>query len=64
MIGRRSPDVPALVGAVAVVGLGILLVLDSDGRIDLEFAYAGPALIAALGIVLLVSGVWSRRTRS
>jgi hypothetical protein len=62
--GRRSPDVPALVGAVAIVGLGILLVLDSYGRVDLGFAYAGPALLGALGIVLLVSGVWSRRTRS
>jgi hypothetical protein len=62
--GRRSPDVPALVGAVAILGLGILLVLDSDGRIDLGFAYTGPALIATLGIVLLVSGVWSRRERS
>jgi hypothetical protein len=64
MTGRRSPDVPGLVGAVAIVGLGILLVLDSDGRVDLGFAYAGPALLGALGIVLLVSGVWSRRTRS
>ena len=64
MTGRRSSDVPGLVGAVAIVGLGILLVLDSDGRIDLEFAYTGPALLGALGIVLLVSGVWSRRARS
>jgi hypothetical protein len=64
MSGRRTPDVPGLVGAVAIVGIGILLLLDSDGQVDLGFDYIGPALIAALGIVLLVSGVWSRRARS
>ena len=54
-------NLAALVAGLALVGLGLAVVLDDAGRIDLEFAFAGPALLAALGAVLLASGLTSRR---
>jgi hypothetical protein len=59
MTGSRSTA--ALVCGVALVVLGLAVVLDDSGTIDLEFAWAGPALLAALGSMLLASGLASRR---
>ena len=56
---RASPT--ALVTGLAVAALGLAVVLDDAGRIDLDFAYAGPAILAALGAILLVSGLAARR---
>ena len=56
----RSPNVAALVAGVALAALGVLLVLDADGSINLRFAYMAPALVAALGAILLASGLASR----
>lgn len=53
----RSPNLTALVAGLALVALGVLLVLDADGSIDLGFAYMAPALVAALGAILLASGL-------
>jgi hypothetical protein len=36
-------------------------VLDAHGAIDLRFAYMAPALVGALGAILLASGLASRR---
>jgi hypothetical protein len=57
---KRSPDVTALVTGIALIALGALLVLDADGSIELGFAYMAPALVGALGAILLVSGLASR----
>ena len=57
----RPPNVTALVSGIALIILGALLVLNADGSIDLGFAYTAPALVGALGGILLVSGVASRR---
>lgn len=57
----RSPNVTVLMTGVAVFVLGGLLVLDADGAIDLRFAYMAPVLVGALGAILLVSGLVSRR---
>jgi hypothetical protein len=43
-----------------MVVLGILLVLDASGRVHLGFAYAAPAVIGALGVVLIASGIEAR----
>jgi len=49
-----------LVAGVALIALGILLVLDTSGSVRLGFAYAAPAVAAALGIVLIASGLEAR----
>jgi hypothetical protein len=53
----RSPNVTVLLTGVAVFALGVLLVLDADGTIDLRFAYMAPVLVGALGAILLASGL-------
>jgi peptidoglycan/LPS O-acetylase OafA/YrhL len=58
---RRPPNLAALVAGLVLVALGLAVVLDDAERINLEFAYAGPAILAALGAILLVSGLASRR---
>ena len=54
---RRVADSVSLVAGVAVTGLGLLLLLDQTGVLRLRFDYLGPAILAALGAVLLVSGL-------
>jgi hypothetical protein len=56
----RSPNVTVLLTGVAVFVLGVLLVLDADGTIDLRFAYMAPVLVGALGAILLTSGLVGR----
>ena len=54
---RRVADSVSLVAGVAVTGLGLLLLLDQTGVLRLRFDYIGPAILAAVGAVLLVSGL-------
>jgi hypothetical protein len=56
----RRPDLPTLVAGLVVAVLGALLVADGAADLDLGFAWLGPACLAALGAVLLASGL-SRR---
>ena len=49
------PDMTSLVAGVAVVG--ILLLLDELGRLDLGFGWAAPALLAVIGAILLAAGL-------
>jgi hypothetical protein len=58
---RRPPSVTVLFTGIAVLVLGVLLVLDANGTIDLRFAYTAPVLLSAFGAVLLASGLSSRR---
>jgi hypothetical protein len=57
---RRSPNVTILLTGLAVFALGVLLVLDADGAVDLRFAYMAPVLVGALGAILLASGLAGR----
>jgi hypothetical protein len=41
----------------AVIALGVLLLLDQAGVVRLGFAYLAPAVLATVGVVLLVSGL-------
>jgi hypothetical protein len=59
---RRSPNVTVLMTGIAVLALGVLLMLDANGAIDLGFAYTAPVLVGALGAILLASGL-ARRGR-
>ncbi len=56
----RPPNVTVLLTGVAVFALGVLLVLDADGAINLRFAYMAPMLVGALGAILLASGLAGR----
>ena len=54
---RRSPDVASLVAGACVVALGVLLLLDASGTFELRFNVLGPAACAAIGAILLASGM-------
>jgi hypothetical protein len=45
------------VAGVCIVGLGILLLLDASGTLELRFAVLAPAACAALGAILVTSGM-------
>jgi uncharacterized membrane-anchored protein len=57
----RAPNLTALVGGVAIVALGVLLVLEAQQSVRLGFAYMAPIMLAALGATLLASGLARRR---
>jgi preprotein translocase subunit SecF len=56
----RPRSVTTLLTGLAVLVLGVLLVLDAGGTIDLRFAYMAPVLVGALGTILLAGGLASR----
>lgn len=53
----RRADLTSLVAGLAVVALGVLLLLDAGGTLDLRFGVLGPVVCAALGAILLASGL-------
>jgi hypothetical protein len=56
----RRPDVPTLVAGLALLALGALLLLDAEDAIELRLAALAPIACAAVGAILLASGL-SRR---
>lgn len=54
MTGR---DPVSLVAGVALTLLGGLMLLDATGSLTLHFDYGAPAVLAAVGAVLLASGL-------
>jgi uncharacterized membrane protein YidH (DUF202 family) len=56
-VKRRRADRTLIVAGLATVALGALLLLDRTGTIDVRFNYMFPALLAAVGVVLLVAGL-------
>lgn len=56
MSGRRA-DRTLIVAGLATIALGVLLLLDRTGTIDVQFNYMVPAVLAAIGIVLLSAGL-------
>ena len=58
---RPSPDPTSVVAGIAVLALGVLLLLDAGGTLDLRFGILGPAACAATGAILLASGMSRRR---
>ena len=57
----RRLDRTSLVAGLAIAAVGVLLLLDRTGTIDLRFAYAAPLVIAAVGAILLTAGLEGRR---
>ena len=54
--GRRA-DRTLIVAGLATIALGVLLLLDRTGAIDVQFNYMVPAVLAAIGAVLLTAGL-------
>jgi hypothetical protein len=52
-----KPDGTSLTAGVAIAALGLLLIGDRTGVVDLDFAWLAAALAAVVGIILLVSGL-------
>ena len=57
----RSLDPTSVVAGIAVLVLGVLLLLDAVGTLDLRFGVLAPAGCAATGAILLASGMTRRR---
>lgn len=60
-MSRGSFDPASLVAGLVICALGALLLLDQVDAIDLSFGYLAPALLAAVGSILLALGLTSRR---
>ncbi len=54
---RREVDRASLVAGLVVIALGTLLLLDRVEALDLGFGYFWPALLAAVGAILLAIGL-------
>ena len=54
---RGHVDRTLVAAGLAAVAVGALLLLDRLGAIDLKFDYMLPAVLAAVGAVLLVAGL-------
>ena len=54
------PDIPSLVAGLALLALGVVLLLDSLGTIHASFANIAPIVCAALGAILVASGLTRR----
>jgi peptidoglycan/LPS O-acetylase OafA/YrhL len=52
----RRDDV-SLAAGIGVVALGVLLLLDQAGALELTFGWLGAIVAAVVGTVLLVSGL-------
>jgi hypothetical protein len=57
----RRPDIPALVAGLSVLALGAVLLLDAVGAYDLSLAAFAPIACAAVGAILLASGLSRER---
>ncbi|MFL5866137.1 MAG: hypothetical protein ACJ766_03455 [Thermoleophilaceae bacterium] len=56
----RRPDPASLVGGLALAGLGVALLLDRSGSVDLSFASFAPIALAAVGATLVALGLARR----
>ena len=56
MNGRRA-DRTLIAAGLATIALGALLLLDRTRVIDVQFDYMVPAVLAALGAVLVTAGL-------
>jgi hypothetical protein len=53
---ERRADRTLIAAGLATIALGTLLLLDRTGVIDVRFDYLVPAVLAAVGAVLLAAG--------
>jgi hypothetical protein len=53
---QRRADRTLIAAGLATIALGALLLLDRTGVLDVRFDYLVPAVLAAVGAVLLAAG--------
>lgn len=53
---QRRADRTLIVAGLVTMALGTLLLLDRTGVIDVRFDYMFPAVLAAIGAVLVTAG--------
>lgn len=51
------PHLPSVIAGVALLALGVVLMLDAAGAIELSFAGFAPIACAAVGAILLSAGL-------
>lgn len=61
-MSSRVRDTPALVSAIVVLALGAVLALDAADLLELRLAVLAPLFLAAIGAILLATGLDGRRT--
>jgi uncharacterized protein (DUF697 family) len=54
---KRRVDSVSLVAGVAIVAVGVLLLLDQKDVVDLSLGLAGAIVAAAIGAILIASGL-------
>ena len=54
---RPGADRVSIVAGLAICGLGVVLLLDRTGVIELRFGYGLPAILACVGAILLAAGL-------
>jgi len=52
-----SIDIPSLGAGAAIAVVGALVLLDSSGAVELSLGWMAVALTAALGVILVLSGL-------
>ena len=57
---RERIDLTSLVGGLALLVIGLFLLLDSTGDIDLTAGWAGSLVLAGIGATMLASGLGER----
>jgi uncharacterized membrane protein YidH (DUF202 family) len=63
-VSRRRADRTLIAAGLVTIALGTLLLLDRLEVLDVRFGYTMPAVLAAVGIVLLVAGLCNVDRRS
>ena len=51
------PDLTSLVAGASILVMGVVLLLDADGALDLRLSGFVPLACAAVGAILLASGM-------
>ena len=54
---RREVDPVSLVGGVVIAVLGVVLMLDQGGDVELSAGVLGAIFVGAFGLIMLVSGL-------
>jgi hypothetical protein len=63
MRNRMNLDILSLGAGAAIAAVGVLVLLDSSGALDLSLGWMAVALTAAVGVVLVLSGLVRQRER-
>lgn len=59
-MSARRVDLPALVGGVVILALGVMLLLDRVDALELSLGVLAPVFLAACGAILLATGLANR----